>query len=280
MKRTALCISAAMLAPWVAFADTVATVNLSNTITAYATAIGFRPTKMMFTKPIPYPEYQRVGVVTGDLINFEAMHTPSVTLASSEYSWSGVQSGTGKVETVTFTSIGPNSENLTVGGKTQTVITIALAVEPPNETQYCVLYPSVCEIAFVDASEANAWANSSAANLGGGITNGPTDAARHSYWNAIMVVDGISSEQTLGFTTAHERSGLEDTGGINDVHNAIVMDLLNNQVGASIGVALGGGAPRATVQTAIRNALAAGTLMKLDDYANQQERGLLQPTNR
>lgn len=256
------------------YADTATTVSISQNITVYQTNMGFRRPAMMCTKLIAQTSYQRIGVLTGDIVIFEALHTPAVTLSNSEYSWSGEQSGTGKTENVTFNTAGARSESVTVGGKTKTATITVKDLPPPDLATYCVTHAADCITVGLDGNEARNWSLANQTNLGGGYVNGPTDAARHSYWNAIIVIDGISQSNALAATTAYERSDINV-----HPHNEIVMDLENNADGAAMGTALGGGASRAAAEAAVRAALAAGTLTKIDDYANQQERGLLQPSN-
>jgi len=255
---------------------TIPTITLpQKTITIYGLDIGFQNMKMSSFYLIDEPTYKRIGIIQGDSLLFKAVLTPDVPLTYEKFSWSGAHTGTGQMISTNFTYIGLNSERVTVGGKTKTAITAARVVGAQGEAAWCLTNADSCLTAFNDGDEAYIWASGHEMTLGGNIHNGRADAARHSYWNAIMVVDGLSFDTALGASTAYEYSELSTSP-----HNEVVMDLENDSAGAGIGTSLGTGVDRTTVDTAIRSALSAGTLTILDDFGNSNEVGLLQPSNK
>jgi len=135
--------------------------------------------------------------------------------------------------------------------------------------------PGAVTTANACANEALAWAQANWAALGGtaGVHNCKADAARHAYWNALMIIDGMSAAEAWGIGQAHEYDGLV----AGNPHNESVMDLENNQKGINMGAGL---TTRAQAQAAVIAALAAGNLTYLDSLPNAGEDGLLQPTNK
>ena len=64
--------------------------------------------------------------------------------------------------------------------------------------------------------------------------NGRADAGRHAYWNAALTIWFRSDRIAREWTTAWERSGIEDGAE----HNSTIMDLDNNANGRAIGRSL------------------------------------------
>ncbi|MBI2435520.1 MAG: hypothetical protein HYV26_21920 [Candidatus Hydrogenedentes bacterium] len=101
-----------------------------------------------------------------------------------------------------------------------------------------------------------------------GIHNGRGDAARHAYWNAISASE-FDAATAIEASTAHEYSGLDA-----NAHNEIAMDMNNNAIGAGLAAAT-----REQMQQHVTAALAAGTLLVLDEIDNPNGSGLLKPAN-
>ena len=118
-----------------------------------------------------------------------------------------------------------------------------------SETGNCLMQPLNCLAISGLGDEAGQWAGSNLAALGGGISGGCADAARHAYFNAIGAID-IGAQATKDFLDAHEFSnnnGCEDNN----------MDLSNNATGRTLGQSC---TNRACVQRAVADALKAGSL--------------------
>ena len=245
--------------------------------------IAFQTAGMGGPKVIPNPGYQRIGVLKGDSITFSAALTPAVTLAPNEYAWSGEATGNGSSIPVTFNaSLGTRTEQLQVLGQTKTATIRVMEVTPPDQAtwaaQMALLHwddplwvPRINDL----ANEASAWAAQNWETLGGtaGLHNCKADAARHAYWNVLMIIEGYGAGDAWGAGEAHERTGI--VGGA--PHNESVMDLENNQKGINMGAGL---TTRAAAQAAVIGAVGTGNLTYLDDVTNSGERGLLQPTNK
>ncbi|MFC1453773.1 DUF6973 domain-containing protein [Verrucomicrobiota bacterium] len=233
----------------------------------------FQNSKMSSGKlidPLSPPRDMRVGVVQGDTVKFKSKLTPTACLQDSDYVWTGVQSGNGSEIDITFNSAGTFTEQLEVL-ECQACLarTTVVNVTGLGETAWMALHPQYWISAFELRDEALAWASNNQAALGGGLHNGRADAARHAYWNSIMIFDWNAADAE-GLATAHEKTGLDD----GDPHNETVMDLENNADGRGLV-----GANRVALQNAVINVLNAGTLTILDDLENASEVGLLQPSN-
>jgi len=215
----------------------------------------------------------RVGVIQGDSVRFRASLNPVVVLNNGDYVWTGVQSGIGPEIEIVFNTVGTHEEKLQALGCQDSVARTTVAnVSGHGETAWMALHPQYWLSAFELRDEAINWARDNQVALGGGISNGRADAARHAYWNAIMTFRWNAADAE-GLATAHEVSGLSD--GL--PHNETVMDLENNAAGRTIGA--GGHTTLVQIQNAVTNALDQGQLVILDDLLNANEVGLLQPSN-
>jgi hypothetical protein len=217
----------------------------------------------------PYPVSARIGILAGDGLHFRG----EPQLNANQYSWGGALSGTGQEKFIQLNSPGNPEVTLTAQGTTRTArITVLPVPPPPNEFGYFRDHPALAVGAQITAHEAGEWAN----NTFGfdPVGNGRTDAARHAYWNCIMVKDAaMGPEAALGISTAHEREGFE----AGTSHNTNVMDLENNKRGLEIGAQV---QTRAQCAQAVINALNAGTLTIIDPRENTGGTGLLVPSNR
>ena len=200
-------------------------------------------------------EDQNPGVVVGDSLNFSATGS-DLPSDSSRYTWSGAATGQGIAKSVIYTANGQSQLTLSVLDKNSnttksfTATTRARFIGPEREQDIC---PSAspsqdldCGRALYDASLADDWAESGdmGARLGFGNTpctadDGKCNAAKHSYWNLLMVRDtSFSFAARIGM--AHERFSngyfvLDDSGiDSGSAHNSAVMDLDNNAAGRSV----------------------------------------------
>lgn len=266
-------------------AATVTKITLpKKTITVFGVDVGFRNSGMTTEKVIPQPDIQRIGVLLGDTIGFKGVLTPPITIADSRFSWSGVQLGSGQTISATITRVGPNSQTLSVGGKEKTAVSVAFDVQPPNEDQWAFVHPvAALYIYFSLQSSAFDWAASANSTYSWGdsqLHNGKADAARHAYWNVLMAMSSIvGPDLALQAGYAHERTNLEEVS--NPPHNETAMDLTNNWAGISIAASLPSNASETQQQSAVVNAINAGSLVILDDLTNSSPYpGLLQPSNK
>ncbi len=236
----------------------------------------FRNSLMSYGKlldPLSPPRDVRIGLLLQDAVTFEAEITPDIQTPLSAFVWTGAQNGYGPEIAITFNGIGNYSEYLSVFYASILCGRITVSeVTGLGETAWMALHPQYWGSAFDLRDEAMTWASSNIEALGGGWGNGRTDAARHAYWSAIMTADW-NPDDACGLATAHEKTGLDE----GEPHNATVMDLENNADGRSIGASPG--LSRIDMQNAVISALNDGTLTILDDLANRQEMGLLQPSN-
>lgn len=241
--------------------------------------LAFQTSGMGAAKVVPSPDYQRIGVLKGDTLTFKTVLTPSVVLPNGEYSWSGEKNGNGSSISVTFNNLGMlRTETVQVVGVTRTATITVVDVPEPDENTWAIWMTTLHGPGWVLkinnlASEALAWAQANQAALGGGLHNGKADAARHAYWNVLMIIEGYSPADAWGAGQSHERSNIV----AGDPHNETAMDLENNQKGINMGAGL---TTRASGQAAVINALTNGNLTYFDDLANSGECGLLQPTNK
>lgn len=234
--------------------------------------LAFRNSKMITAKIIDHLEYKRVGIYKGDILNFEAVLTPKVTLNDEQYNWSGEKVGTSPSISITFNTTGNITETLTCSQITRSAIITVVYVSPPNRDDWSSTHPVKAALVWLLAQEAQQWAGYYVSEGG---HNGRGDAARHAYWNVLMTVE-MDVETAEGAATSHERSNYEESGS----HNEIVMDLENNDAGRNIGTGLSPGATRTDCQNAVINSLNEGNLTILDNLNNENEIGLLQPSDK
>lgn len=221
-------------------------------------------------KPDPSIE-TRIGVIRGDEIDFRIADSSSIP--ASQLSWSGEEEGTGDSISITFDELGEREVVLEIAD-TEVARAIVTVAEPtgPGEATWMALHLSRAGTAFAIRDEATEWAQTNLDSLGGGWTNGPADAARHSYWNGLMTM-WWGEEDAEGLATAHEVSGLSGTAD----HNSTVMDLENNASGRAF--VTDPDMTRGELDTAVRNALSSSQLVVMDEITNVEERGLLQQSN-
>lgn len=223
--------------------------------------------------PLSPPISSRLGAIEGDSVTFRARITPNnASLQQSDYTWSGFRNGTGESINVTFVTVGSFTQRLDVtaaGFRTARITVMDIALF--SEASWLAAHPSRISSAFALRDEALAWANANQTALGGGLSNGRADAARHAYWSALMTIEWNSTDAE-GLGSAHERTNYNDGGA----HNEIVMDLENNLRGRTIG---GANTTRAAIESAIFATLNSGLLTILDDTTNTNGSGLLKASN-
>lgn len=238
---------------------------------------------------------QSPAAITGDTLDFRAKAFPGLPSDSSRYSWSGAVAEEGNEASVVYEN--PGSFPLTLNifdknsnrNKSFTATTRTRFVGPEKESDIC---PSTdvqtivdCALALDAALLAEAWAagNDMAPRLGfsaGSCTadDGKCNAAKHAYWNLLMVRD-VGPAFAARITTAHERQSrgiifITDPTGLNagSAHNSCVMDLENNANGRNIAADMtfttqagqGDGPGMDAIITADNN----GDLTKLDPLPN------------
>lgn len=254
---------------------------------------------------------QNPGVITGDSLTFAAVLSSVTALDNSRYSWAGAASGVGRQISAAFGT--PGNPAITVSvfdknskrSKVATAITRARFVGPETEPDICPSSDPAtflnCTQAATDAALAESWATSGDMGeaLGFGhvactADDGKCNAAKHAYWNLLMVRD-TGPAFAARLATAHERYSegflfVGGTSGLNagSAHNSVVMDLDNNSAGRTIagGISFSSSYPFGddAGKTAIASAANSGSLTKLDPLPNPSQgplksSSLLTPSN-
>ncbi len=219
------------------------------------------------------PPGARIGVIKGDTIEFRLREKSGLDLATTSATWSGEKAGTGDTISVTFKLLGNRTQSVQYNNNTSinTTITVKEATGH-GEYWWGISNPFVALSAPFLRVEAINYASMNSFVLGGGLTNGRADAARHAYLTGILTIDW-DAEHAEGLSTAHEVDNLSS----NHAHNETVMDLENNAVGITL--VTGSSMTRAQLDTAIRAALNNGELTILDDFDNAEGKGLLKQSN-
>lgn len=272
----------------------------------HAVRIGFKHAGMSAPRTIGRAN-RNPGVITGDSLAFSVVLQPELTLDNARYSWTGAAAGQGPLISAAFPTPGSRSLTLNVFDKSAnrnksfTATTRVRFVGPEKEGDICPTgEPTNCSAALADATLAESWAESGDMAVALGFPRGPCtsddgrcNAAKHAYWNVLMVRD-TDPAFAARLATAHERfssgyiftnpSGL-DAGS---AHNSVVMDLDNNSGGRTIasGLPFTSGLPFGDEpgKAAIAGAVNSGGLTKLDTSSNlantnPEAAGLLEPTN-
>jgi len=257
---------------------------------------------------------QNPGVIVGDTLEFTAvLVSGTASLESSRFSWTGSAVGEGGQIYKTFDSAGSDTLTLNVFDRNSNRVKSFAAttrvryVGPEKETDIC---PSVefvkCTAAAADAGLAESWAfnGDMAESLGfprGECTvdDGKCNAAKHAYWNVLMVRD-TGDPFASRLAVAHERysAGFIFFGGVSGLnagsaHNSVVMDLDNNLSGRAIAstinftssLPLGDSTGKTIVSAAVKAGFVGSLPMtKLNTSSdvkktNPEGSGLLEPTN-
>lgn len=209
-----------------------------------------------------------IGIVNANDVEF--YFTPT-SFPASEVKWSGLKTATG--HSVSLTSPGSGNEILTVKSFSHTFKIKAATVSGVGKNGWGLLNLDKFSNVQAYAAEASAWAH--AYPFGDtGVNENKTDAARHTYWNAITAAE-YSSTVAIGASTAYEVSSLGNAGY---ARNSICMDMHNNAKGASIGSAAGV-TTRSVLQADVLAALTAGDLLTLRRPSNSGQNELLIPSN-
>jgi len=219
----------------------------------------------------------RLGHLVGDTIRFGRNWDPYLDpdFSDEEYVWSGVRSGTGKTIEVVFNTASELSETLTVKSVTRTAVAKVMDIPPPNQDEWASAHPWAAALVWSASREASDWAENLCQHQVK-AWNCRADAVRHAYWTALMIkCYGLSAQNALGASTAHERTNVERGGN----HNEVVMDMENNLIGIALAAKLPRGAGRTDIQNAVRAAADSGSLTVLDEISNRAERGLLVPSS-
>lgn len=214
-----------------------------------------------------------IGVIVGDEITFNAKLSQEITLDDSDFVWAGAGSGNGQTITITFDEDKRYALGLSVLGSENLVARIIADDVPAIRlTTWALLNSEAAEACITLGTEAQIWAVDNAEDLGGGLHNGRGDAARHAFWNVLICVE-IDEWTANAFTSVWENEGLI----AGNPHNETVMDLHNNRIGRSISDNLD--VDREDCAEAVLQELNDGGLWILDDIENNNEIGLMIPSN-
>ncbi|MFW6162377.1 MAG: DUF6973 domain-containing protein [Planctomycetota bacterium] len=240
--------------------------------------------------PLDPPQDVRIGVVRNDRIAFHALLSPTLSLDRGACRWRlrgsrRTVNARGQHFTAAFDGpVGDYTLSLSCLGVEREARISVVEVPEPNQLDWALKPRNWLAAPIVRALglHADAWSRGVEDELGGGYGNGRTDAARHAYWHALVVITFGGTRIAREAGIAHERSNLE----IGMPHNTIVMDLENNAAGRAVGqsllpevLILPPDLQRLAAQTAVIQALDAGQLTILDDLDNPHERGLLKPSD-
>lgn len=302
----------ATIAPILAHAADVTRTLERKKFKLHSLGISFRTRPTRPTKLIARPIDQSIGMMVQQELDPQgqpyppvelfAEFSPPLMLATDRYTWSGAATGQGAGVSVAYASEGNRTVNLAVhderGTDKTSFANIRVRFVPSQTEAYICSADSpltfvLCPYAFSDASRAVTWAHSTqtANDLGwpsGGLDNGRTNAAQHTYWNVLMTRD-LGAATARVFADAHER-GPAIGFGLNQgtPHNGSVMDLDNNASGRQIGTnrtfTTSSGDDDPGGQAAVISAGNAGALTVMDDATptsngNADAQGLLQPSN-
>jgi len=254
---------------------------------------------------------QNPGIITGDTLDFQAVASAGLPTDASRYSWSGAITEQGKTVSVVYGNPGNFPLTLNIFDKNSnrnkffTATTQSKFLGPEKETDIC---PSTdpatlanCGRGALDSSLAQSWAEGGDMAVSLGFARGPCtaddgkcNAAKHAYWNVLMVRD-TGNAFAARIATAHERFsagffGIGGTSGIDagSAHNSSAMDLNNNSSGRAIasGLTFASSLPSGDEpgKGAIADATNAGNLTKLDPLPNPdtgplKSSSLLTPSN-
>lgn len=223
------------------------------TIKVPAVQIGYKNSAM--NEPLLIKrEEQQPGAIVGDALNFVAMGE-DLPSDSSRYTWSGFVTGEGVARTAVYVVHGDPTLALNVfdrnsnRNKSFVEKTRVRFVGAETEPDICIAGNSIevadCGIALIDSYLADDWSETDMGpRLGFGpepctADDGKCNAAKHAYWNMLMVRDTSLAFATR-LATAHERYSngffFVNDSGINagSAHNSVVMDLDNNLVGRNL----------------------------------------------
>ncbi len=139
----------------------------------------------------------------------------------------------------------------------------------PYQGALCNAHPINCGKTKIYKDQAQDWANNRS-GFSNGINGGKIDAARHTYWNALMT-RGVNRQWAQDFSYAHE----QDNPPSNSVGwNLRNMDLFNNDQGQNIGVAYP--APQyadSQVESKVRDYMVYGKLRVADGRTKTAAQG-------
>lgn len=247
-------IAATMLYGGAAVAEDLVRPQPKKTIKVPAVQLAYKNDRM--NEPLLIKrEEQQPGAIVGDALNFVAMGADLPT-DSSRYTWSGFVTGEGIAKTAIYSVNGDPEMTLSVfdrnsnRNKSFVEKTRVRFVGPETEPDICIagniIEVANCAIVLIDSQLADEWSETGGmgARLGFGAgpcnaDDGKCNAAKHAYWNLLMVRD-TNLDFATRLATAHERFSngyffINDSGiDAGSAHNSIVMDLANNLVGRNL----------------------------------------------
>lgn len=236
--------------------------------------VQFRKDAMVYWKEVD-ENYKKIAAFTGTRCGFTADILPS-TLPTSEQiiEWTGPISGTALIVSGPLIT-GTETAKFKDISKTANIITIA-APTGLSDVEYAAQHPIDSAVAAYNnligtgTLEPFSWAS---AQYPGIQHNTKADAARHAYWNCLLV-RYISHAYANGIATGHENGSTVET--------ETVMDLLNNSIGRGL-ASHTHGADNTCCRNAVIAAVASGDLWYFDDSYGATDttgKALLQPTNK
>ncbi len=170
-----------------------------------------------------------IGALAEDTIWFRV---PEMEECGESVTWGGAATGTGWRTSVTFEEDAEGDFEVSATVNDAVVSAKLKVFKRPQESlyHYSASHPAVAAAALYYQSRCRLWAHEW--QMGGGFNNGRSNACQHAYWSALIALYH-GSRAAIDLTTAYEYQGLDK-----HLSNAVVMDLLNNAVGAAKGDAL------------------------------------------
>lgn len=233
--------------------------------------------------------YKYIGAYIGDSVRLtvEMETPPDVQINFDSIDWYGenVNSGDQKID-VSYEKPGKKEINLevTVFDKKITRLVkvyviekpsgmsdIAFLINNPDESFKAVSKNLISSPAAAGQLEPSKWAAETYKN--NGAHNGIQDAARHVYWNCLLV-RYFGKDYAKGITDGHE------VNTPSDLFTEVIMDLHNNEQGRQVaGHVHNSGNDYSCCRDAVTKSISNGQPLCFDDLVNLSKDALLMPTN-
>mgnify|MGYP007001737457 CR=1 FL=1 len=171
-----------------------------------------------------------IGALTQDTVWFRV---PQMQNCGDTISWTGAASGTGWRKSVYFDAAGDFEVTATWGELTRTARVKVCTYPDESRLDWAADHHDDAIVLYQYAKMGTSWRKNK--HLGGGFLNGRQNACQHSYWTALAAFV-LGYADTIEGTNAHEHDNLENPGDNPPAKpNECVMDMLNNEIGSSIG---------------------------------------------
>lgn len=219
-------------------------------------------------------DYKMIASFSGKRCSFAIDIIPStLPEAEKKISWSGPIAGD-TIEVTGTISSGSQTASFKSISKSVTVVVRSVPTGD-TDTAYALKHPIDTATASYHGltsgtGEAYQWAKSA---YPGDQLNTRADAARHAYWNCLLV-RYVSSAYATGVATGHEVGSTIET--------ETIMDLHNNEIGRGL-AGHTHGSDNTCCQNAVRAAVSSGQLWYLDDAHGRSDTdgtAFLQPTDK